>query len=155
VSDRNGERRPGPLPRPRARKRALDILYEADLRRGDVRETLERAGNDPEAEPVDAFVRRLVEGVADRREEIDAVIGQHARGWTVPRMPVVDRNLLRLGVFELLHDHQTPPAVVIDQAVELAKTLSTDNSPRYINGVLSAVLRVEGTPPPEQPSDRS
>ncbi len=129
------------LSRHEARRRALQLLYEADIRRRDPAVVLMAAIEDPHAEPIDGFAKGLVEGVAVRRSEIDEVIGEHARGWTVPRMPVVDRNVLRLAVFELLHaEDAPPPAVVIDEAVELAKDLSTDDSPRYINGVLSAVL---------------
>ncbi len=131
------------LPRHEARQRALEVLYQADLRRGDPAATLQRVLTDPHAEPLDAFTRRLVSGVARHRDEIDAVIGRHARGWTVQRMPLVDRNVLRLGVYELLYE-EVPAAVVIDEAVELAKSLSTDESPRYVNGVLSAVLRGRG-----------
>lgn len=128
------------LPRHEARQRALQVLYQADLRRGDPTATVQRVLADPHGEPLDAFARRLVTGVSRHREEIDVVIGRHARGWTVQRMPLVDRNVLRLGVYELLYE-DVPAAVVIDEAVELAKTLSTDESPRYVNGVLSAVLR--------------
>lgn len=134
-------RRSGPLPRHEARRRALEVLYEADLRRRDIMETLARTVGDPHAESLDDFARRLVGGVAERREEIDGVIAGHARGWTVARMPIIDRNILRLGVYELLDAPDTPPAVVIDEAVELAKEMSTEDSPRYVNGVLSAVLR--------------
>lgn len=133
---------PEALPRHEARRRALQVLYEADIRRRDPAVVLTAALEDPHADPIDAFAKELVEGVAANRESIDAVIGEHARGWTVARMPVVDRNILRLGTFELLFAEEAqPPAVVIDEAVELAKDLSTDDSPRYVNGVLSAVLR--------------
>lgn len=131
----------GPLPRHEARRRALEVLYEADVRRRDITDTLSRTTRDPKAAPLDDFARRLIGGVAERCEEIDGVIASHAHGWTVSRMPIIDRNILRLGVYELLDASDTPPAVVIDEAVELAKEMSTEDSPRYINGVLSAVLR--------------
>ncbi len=134
-------RRSGPLPRHEARRRALAVLYEADVRRRDITDTLERTVSDPHADPLDDFARRLAHGVAQDYEAIDRVIADHARGWTVSRMPVIDRNILRLAVYELLDGTDTPPAVVIDEAVELAKEMSTEDSPRYINGVLSAVLR--------------
>ncbi|MDP8927767.1 MAG: transcription antitermination factor NusB [Actinomycetota bacterium] len=130
-----------PLPRHEARRRALEVLYEADLLRREISETLRRTLGDPHASPLDDFARYLAGGVAERCEEIDALIATHARGWSVARMPVIDRNILRLGVYELLHAPDTPPAVVIDEAVELAKEMSTEDSPRYVNGVLSAVLR--------------
>jgi transcription antitermination protein NusB len=123
------------------RQRAVQVLYEADLRRVEPAEALRRIIADPNAEPLGTFARSLIRGVAEHIGEIDAVLGQYARGWTVARMPVVDRNVLRLGIFELIHDDRTPPAVVIDEAVELAKSLSTDASPRYVNGVLAAILR--------------
>lgn len=131
----------GPLSRHEARRRALEVLYEADVLRRDITETLGRTIGDPHAAPLDDFARALVGGVAQRCEEIDEVIARHARGWTVARMPVIDRNILRLGVYELLDAPGTPPAVVIDEAVELAKEMSTEDSPRYVNGVLSAVLQ--------------
>lgn len=130
-----------PLPRHEARRRALEVLYEADVRRADIAAVLDRVSADPNAEPLDDFARSIVAGVAAHRADIDRTIGGHARGWSVPRMPIVDRNVLRIGVYELLHGRDVPPAVVIDEAVELAKDLSTDDSPRYVNGVLSAVLR--------------
>ncbi|MDQ4129768.1 MAG: transcription antitermination factor NusB [Actinomycetota bacterium] len=129
------------LPRHEARRRALEVLYEADVRRRDIADTLQRTISDPHAEPLDDFARGLVEGVAKGCEEIDGLIASHAHGWSVSRMPIIDRNILRLGVYELLDATDTPPAVVIDEAVELAKEMSTEDSPRYINGVLSAVLR--------------
>lgn len=138
VTDRS---RVGALPRHEARRRALEVLYQADVLRRDIEVTLERTAEDPEVEPLDAFARSLVRGVGEHRDELDRTIGEHARGWTVQRMPVIDRNILRLGVYELLIAREAPGPVVIDEAVQLAKDLSTDDSPRYVNGVLSAVLR--------------
>lgn len=131
------------LTRHDARRRALEVLYEADVRRHDIGDTLQRVTADANAAALDEFARELVRGVADHLDELDEVIGRHAHGWTVRRMPVVDRNVLRLATFELLFRSATPPAVVIDEAVELAKALSTDDSPRYVNGVLSAILRAK------------
>ena len=126
--------------RSKARKRALDVLYEADLRGTDAVRTLaERlAQADP---PVPAYAVELVEGVTGHRHRIDEVLGAHAEGWTVQRMPPVDRAVLRLALYELLWRDDVPDAVVIDEAVELAKSLSTDESPRFVNGVLGRVLR--------------
>ena len=129
------------LSRHEARERALGVLYEADLLRRDVAAHLKRVVNDPHADALDGFARALVTGVAAARDELDQTIARHARGWTIARMPVIDRNLLRLGVYELLHTPEVPPAIVIDEVVELAKELSTPDSPRYVNGVLSGVLR--------------
>jgi N utilization substance protein B len=126
--------------RSKARKRAVDLLYEADLRGTDALATLaERVAlGEP---PVNPYTAELVEGVVAHRERIDELLGSYAEGWTVERMPDVDRAVLRIGVFELLWRPEVPDAVAIDEAVELAKTLSTDESPRFVNGVLARVLR--------------
>ena len=159
TDDRQG---PGAVPRPgtadprRSRHRALRILFQADLRGQDPRDALAAIVDDPHAtamlddvdadEPatiapdVDAYAARLVEGVAVHGPDIDRLIEKFARRWTVARMPVVDRNVLRLGAYELLHEDLSP-AVVIDEALELAKALSTDNSARFVNGVLESVRR--------------
>lgn len=90
---------------------------------------------------VDAFTTHLVQTVVEHRLELDQMIGSHAEGWTLERMPVIDRNVLRLGLAELLYVDDVPPKVAIDEAVELAKQLSTDSSPRFVNGILAAVAR--------------
>ena len=128
--------------RTKARKRAVDVLYEADVRGGD-RLTLlgERlADGNP---PVPEHTVRLVEGVAEHAARIDELIDTHATGWSIDRLPDVDRAILRMAVFELLWADDVPDAVVIDEAVELAKALSTDDSPGYVNGVLGAILAAE------------
>ena len=126
--------------RSKARKRALDVLYESDLRRTDPRDILaERlAQSDP---PVPEYAVALVEGVTGNLDRINKLLGEHAEGWAVERMPPVDRALLRLALYELLWRPDVPPAVAIDEAVELAKSLSTEESPRFVNGVLARVLR--------------
>ncbi|CAN5317884.1 MAG: transcription antitermination factor NusB [Euzebyales bacterium] len=123
--------------RRQARKRALDVLYEADLRGRPVSAVLTDhiARDDP---PPD-FALALVRGVDRHRPELDGLIISHARDWRLERMPVVDRNLLRMGLFEILHDDEIPTAVAIDEAVDLAKELSTDDSGRFINGILARV----------------
>jgi N utilization substance protein B len=133
--------------RSKARKRALDILYEADLRGTDPVDTLaERlAQSDP---PVPEYAVELVQGVTGNRGGIDELLGRSAEGWTVERMPPVDRAVLRLALYELLWRDDVPAAVVIDEAVELAKSLSTDESPRFVNGVLGRVLRERLSRPP-------
>jgi transcription antitermination protein NusB len=90
--------------------------------------------------PVPEYTSVLVEGVAARAAEIDSTIGTHADGWTLERMPTVDRNILRLAAFELLYADDIPDGVAIDEAVELAKLVSTERSPAFINGVLARVL---------------
>jgi N utilization substance protein B len=124
--------------RTKYRKRALDILFESELQGLPVGGTLadRLAVNDP---PVHAYTVQLVEGVAANAERIDALIAEHAKGWTLDRMPVVDRNLLRIAAFEITEVDDVPAAVAIAEAVELAKDLSTDDSAGFINGVLSAI----------------
>ena len=126
--------------RSKARKRALDVLYEADLRAVDPLGTLaERVAlADP---PVNDYTIELVEGVQANRARIDQILADYAEGWTVERMPDVDRAVLRLGVYEVLWRSEVPDAVAIDEAVELAKMLSTDESPKFVNGVLGRIVR--------------
>lgn len=137
--------------RSKARKRAVDLLYESDLRGIDAVSTLaERlAQADP---PVPAYTVELVEGVTGNLRLLDGVLGEHSEGWTVDRMPAVDRAVLRLALYELLVREDVPDAVVIDEAVELAKSLSTDESPRFVNGILGRVLR-ERPPAPVAPAE--
>jgi len=126
--------------RTKARKRAVDVLYEAELRGVDALTTLaERVAlADP---PVNDYTVQLVEGVHANRARIDELLARYAEGWAVERMPDVDRAVLRLGVFELLVRDDVPDAVAIDEAVELVKSLSTDESPRFVNGVLGRIQR--------------
>ncbi|WP_163552003.1 transcription antitermination factor NusB [Candidatus Frankia alpina] len=125
--------------RSKARKRALDILFEADVRGVGVLEilTARRAQADP---PVSEYAEGLVRGVVEHWREINDWIGRHAEGWTMERMPPVDRNILRIAVLELLWRPDVPPRVVIDEAVELAKNLSTDRSPSFVNGLLGSLV---------------
>jgi N utilization substance protein B len=152
-----GTPRPGTTDPRRSRQRALKILFQADLRSQDPRDSLAAIMDDPHAAAmlddvdadeapvfagagVDDYTVALVHGVAEHRDEIDGLIEKFARRWTVARMPVVDRNVLRLGAYELLHE-ELSSAVVIDEALEMAKALSTDNSARFVNGVLESVRR--------------
>ena len=128
--------------RSKARKRAVDVLYEADLR-GDDRLAVLRDRIETANPPVPEHTVRLVEGVAEHAARIDELIDTHASGWSIDRLPDVDRAILRMAVFELLWADDVPDAVVIDEAVELAKALSTDDSPAYVNGVLGAILAAE------------
>jgi N utilization substance protein B len=126
--------------RSKARKRALDVLFEADVRGTDPLDTLAswvlRA--DP---PVPDYSCELVEGVTMHCARIDAVLSTYAEDWSLDRMPPVDRTVLRLAMYELLWCDSIPDAVAIDEAVELAKSLSTEASPGFVNGLLSRVLR--------------
>jgi N utilization substance protein B len=126
--------------RSKARKRALDVLYESDVRSVDPLTTLAERVALAEP-PVNDYTVALVEGIQAHRERIDTILSDYAEGWTVARMPDVDRAILRLGVYELLWCDEVPDAVAIDEAVELAKSLSTDESPRFVNGVLARVVR--------------
>jgi transcription antitermination protein NusB len=128
--------------RSKARKRAVDVLYEADVRSRDPLAVLRERLADA-TPPVPEHTVRLVEGVAEHSARIDALIDAHATGWSIDRLPDVDRAILRMAVFELLWADDVPDAVVIDEAVELAKALSTDDSPAYVNGVLGAILAAE------------
>jgi len=126
--------------RSKARKRALDILYAAELRAQDPVEALEAAVADGEA-PTNPYTETLVRGVTEHRARIDELLGQYAQGWTLDRMPAVDRNALRIGVFELLYAEDMPDAVAVSEAVALVRNLSTDDSPSYVNGVLGSMQR--------------
>lgn len=128
--------------RSQARKRALDVLYESDLRGADVVATL--AARLAEADPpISAYAVELVEGVTAHRKRIDELLMTYAEGWTLERMPPVDRNVLRIGVYELLWRADVPDGVVLDEAVELAKRLSTDSSPGFVNGLLARLLALK------------
>jgi transcription antitermination protein NusB len=126
--------------RSKARKRALDILYESDVRGAPIADTLaERvAAGEP---PVAEYAVLLVEGVAARQQEIDALLTRYAEGWTLSRMPAVDRTILRIGAYEVLFNDDVPDQVAVAEAVTLARDLSTDDSPPFVNGLLAALAR--------------
>ncbi|MFV2013002.1 MULTISPECIES: transcription antitermination factor NusB [unclassified Micromonospora] len=126
--------------RRKARKRALDVLYEADMRDLPPAQVLVGylARLSPRPEHLDYAVG-LVEGVAVHRDRIDELIGSYAEGWTLDRMPVVDRNLARIAVYELLYVDEIDDPVAITEAVELARQMSTDDSPRFLNGLLDRI----------------
>jgi N utilization substance protein B len=128
--------------RSKARKRAVDVLYEADVR-GDDRLSVLRDRIETANPPVPEHTVRLVEGVAEHAARIDELIDAHASNWSIDRLPDVDRAILRMATYELLWADDVPDVVVIDEAVELAKALSTDDSPAYVNGVLGAILAAE------------
>jgi N utilization substance protein B len=130
--------------RSKARKRALDVLYASELRGQDAVAALEAAVADGEG-PTNPYTETLVRGVVGHRERIDELLGQYAQGWTLDRMPAVDRNALRIGVLELLYVDDVPDVVAVSEAVALVRDLSTDDSPSYVNGVLGAMLRDRDT----------
>jgi transcription antitermination protein NusB len=122
--------------RTKARKRALDILFESEARGEDPLEVLAHRRSTQDAPPVSDYAALLVEGVTEHRGRIDQLLTEHSEGWSVARMPAVDRVLLRIGLYELLWVDEIDDPVAITEAVELARTLSTDDSPRFVNGVL-------------------
>jgi len=128
--------------RSKARKRALDVLFEADQRSVPPSQVL-AARTEMADPPVPEHTTRLVHGVVEHQSRIDHLIETYAEGWPLDRMPAVDRALLRIAVFELLYVDDVPDTVVIDEAVELAKQLSTDDSPAFVNGLLARILSLK------------
>ncbi|WP_426325591.1 transcription antitermination factor NusB [Microbacterium sp. E-13] len=131
--------------RTKARKRALDILFQADVR-GDEPATVlaaeaKRAANEPARQASWLYAREIVDGVIDNQDAIDEQITTFAKDWTLARMPAVDRAVLRIGVWEILYNDGVPTAVAIDEAVELAKEFSTDESGPFVHGVLARIAR--------------
>ena len=129
--------------RTKARKRAIDILYSADVRQTTIEDALAaeavRASSEPDRQASWLYAREIVDGVTDHQDEIDELISSYAQAWTLDRMPNIDRALLRLAAWEILHNPEVPAAVAIDEAVELAKEYSTDDSGRFVNGVLGRI----------------
>jgi N utilization substance protein B len=127
--------------RRKARKRALDVLYEADIRSEPIQKMLASALGRIEPPPPAhlPYAVSLAEGVAAHLDRIDELIASYAEGWTLERMPAVDRNIARIAVYELLYVDEIDDAVAITEAVELAKQMSTDDSPRFLNGVLARI----------------
>ncbi len=126
--------------RSKSRKRALDVLFEAEARDLEVLTFLDEkvAAGDP---PVNEYAAHLVRGVQQHRDRIDELLSTYSQHWTLARMPAVDRNALRIGVFELLFSDDVPDAVAVSEAVNLVQDLSTDESPAFVNGVLGNILR--------------
>ena len=131
--------------RRKARVKALQALYEIDSVRHDMAEVLGRqTEEDPIEEESAIFVKELVDGVLSNEEEIDRVIEIYAPAWPVAQMALVDRNILRLAIFEILFNNKVPVKVAINEAVELAKMFGGDNTPKFINGVLGTVSAQSG-----------
>ncbi|MEU7783785.1 MULTISPECIES: transcription antitermination factor NusB [unclassified Amycolatopsis] len=131
--------RGGAISRRQARRRAVEMLYEASQRDADAVTLLADRVGATEVDPIGDYTIDLVEGVTARRAAIDELLAEHAQGWTLERMPKVDLAVLRVGVYELLWAEDVPDPVAIDEAVGLAKELSTDDSPRFVNGVLGRI----------------
>lgn len=125
---------PGPTARREARERALGLLYEAELKGSSGDAVLEALPVAPQS-----YAVAVVEGVSRHLDEIDAVIRDHSPSWPLERMPAIDRALLRMGIYELCHEDDVPAGVVLSEAVELAQEYSTDDSARFVNGLLAAV----------------
>lgn len=130
--------------RTKARKRALDILFECELQSVPLGQTLaeRQLAADP---PVNDYTTFLVEGVVAAQERIDDLLTETSVGWTLDRMPGVDRNLLRIGAYEILYVDAVPDPVAVSEAVNLARDLSTDESPAFINGLLSKIIQLKPT----------
>lgn len=131
--------------RSKARKRAIDLLYGADLREISVEELLVQEGARAVGEPARAaswaYAKQIVTGVQEHREAIDQAITAHAKGWTLERMPVLDRAIARVGAWEVLFNPEVPDQVAIAEAAEAAAVLSTDDSAGFLSGVLGAISR--------------
>ena len=130
--------------RSKARKRALDILYASDMRLENPVDALERSIAEGEG-PTNDYTATLVRGVAEHQARIDELLSSYSEGWELSRMPAVDRNVLRLGVWELLYAGDVPDAVAVSEAMALVTELSTDESPQFVNGVLGAIVRNKQT----------
>lgn len=122
-----------------ARRQAIEILYQADVLGEHPLDVLEEWAS--AGKRVALFARQLLEGVSADLEAIDRILGEHAEGWTVARMPSLDRTILRVGCYELVHRPDVPAGAAIDEAVEAAKELSTEDSGRFVNGVLGQIAR--------------
>lgn len=127
--------------RSKARRRALDVLFEAEVRGSPALDVLRERVGRPGGPPVPEYAVTLVEGVENYRAQIDELIAAYSIGWTLDRMPAVDRNVLRLGIYELLWADDVPDGVAISEAVLLARELSTEESPHFVNGLLARVLQ--------------
>jgi N utilization substance protein B len=138
--------------RSKARKRALDILFEAEIRGVPILDLLDERCAEA-TPPVSAYAAELVRGVHEHSERIDELLAGHSQGWALGRMPAVDRNVLRIGAYELLWRPDIPDGVAISEAVSLARDLSTDASPAFVNGLLARLLELKPELAPGQPPD--
>ena len=132
--------------RRKARELALQMLFENDVSGTEPDEMFSRSADlAKSSEGVGSFTKRLVSGTLGHREALDRIISKQAEHWRLSRMPIVDRNILRLALYELLYEPETPRPVVIDEALEIAKRFSTPQSSQFINGILDGVLKSRGT----------
>jgi N utilization substance protein B len=126
--------------RSKARKRALDVLFECEVRGLPLGQTLDQRviAGEP---PVHEYTVQLIRGIVEHQSRIDELIATYAEGWSLDRMPTVDRNALRIGVLEILYVDEVPDAVAVSEAMSLVRDLSTDESPGFVNGVLGNIVR--------------
>ena len=132
--------------RSKARKQTLDLLYEADIRGASAADLLtlrDIVEEGPDARPIRDFTKVLVAGVTDNKRKIDELIATYAQGWDMDRLPAVDRNILRLGIYEIVWSSDLDDGIAIDEALTLAKELSTDESAGYIHGVLGRISSIK------------
>ena len=132
--------------RSKARKQSLDLLYEADIRGASALDLLtlrDVVEDGPDARPIREFTKQLVSGVSDNKRKIDELITTYAQGWDMDRLPAVDRNILRLGIYEIVWSTDLDDGIAIDEALTLAKELSTDESAGYIHGVLGRISSIK------------
>lgn len=132
--------------RSKARKQSLDLLYEADIRGASAIELLalrDVVEDGPDARPIREFTRELIAGVSENKRKIDELITTYAQGWDMDRLPAVDRNILRLGIYEIVWSSDLDDGIAIDEALTLAKELSTDESAGYIHGVLGRISSIK------------
>lgn len=129
--------------RTKARKRAVDAVFAADLRKISpltlLDDVADLAADRQNQEPIFGYAREIVQGVVDNHEEIDDLLETYSQGWALDRMPNLDRAILRVAVWEILHNPEVPDAVAVNEAVEMAKELSTDDSGSFVNGLLSRI----------------
>jgi len=126
--------------RTKARKRALDVLFECEVRGLPLGETLDDRVLAAEP-PVNEYTVTLIRGIAEHQAKVDELISAYAQGWTIDRMPTVDRIALRIGVYEVMYVDDVPDAVAVSEALQLVRDLSTDDSPGFVNGVLGNIVR--------------
>ena len=132
--------------RSKARKQTLDLLYEADIRGASAAELLtlrDVVEEGPDARPIREFTKTLIAGVTDNKRKIDELIATYAQGWDMDRLPAVDRNILRMGSYEIVWSTDLDDGIAIDEALTLAKELSTDESAGYIHGVLGRISSIK------------
>ena len=134
--------------RSKARKQTLDLLYESDIRGSSAADLLllrDVAESGPDARPIRDFTKVLIAGVTENRRKIDELIATYAQGWDMDRLPAVDRNIMRLGIYEIVWADDVSDGIAIDEALNLAKELSTDESAGYIHGVLGRISTIKAS----------